>query len=593
MTKPTTPRHSKQSKPVTIDLEAENVTRSEEGSDGKDEVSATAPQSPPSSEDRSAPPKAETEPKDEKSGKAEADNAGGADKSAASGLGMGSVSDVKKDGPTTDDGKPSAASTAASGLAASQTDKAGESSSGKGNATFDGKPTTGSAMGSASSAAAASASAKPTSGPGTAASSARKDSATTSAKSSGQKSGGSGGGAIVGGVIGAALGIAALFGLQAANMLPAPGASSDGTETASLENEISTLRASLDELRSSVAAAPGTSDNSDITSRLDALEASSGSTDGGSALSELSTRLDQISEKVDGLTGSGGDTSGIREEIAGLSGRVDDMSGNVSDLQTKLGELSGRIDGIEKGQSDLSDSLTGRIEKAEKAIEEPGRELEMAKAIAVSGLKSAVDRGGSFAPELEAFASVAPDNPAVAKLREFAASGVPTQGELVERFPDAANAMIEAMDPISENAGIFDRLAASAKSMVKVRKVGDVEGDSTEAIAARLEYQLKNGNLDAAVGEWEALPEKAKAAAPEFGQGLKARAEVEKLLTEVQLPAVAASQTEMAPKPAEEAAPPASTEQAAPEAEAQPETQTDGSSDGGADAPAETPAQSE
>lgn len=592
MTKPTTPRHSKQSKPVTIDLEAENVTRSEEGSDGKDEVSATAPQSPPSSEDRSAPPKAETEPKDEKSGKAEEDNAGGADKSAASGLGMGSVSDVKKDGPTTDDGKPSAAATAASGLAASQTDKAGESSSDKGSTTFDGKPTTGSAMGSASSAAAASASAKPTSVPGTAASSARKDS-TKSAKSSGQKSGGSGGGAIVGGVIGAALGIAALFGLQAANMLPTPGSSSDGTETASLENEISTLRASVDELRSSVAAAPGTSDNSDITSRLDALEASSGSTDGGSALSELSSRLDQISEKVDGLTGSGGDTSGIREEIAGLSGRVDDMSGNVSDLQTKLGELSGRIDGIEKGQSDLSDSLTGRIEKAEKAIEEPGRELEMAKAIAVSGLKSAVDRGGSFAPELEAFASVAPDNPAIAKLREFAASGVPTQGELVERFPDAANAMIEAMDPVSENAGIFDRLAASAKSMVKVRKVGDVEGDSTEAIAARLEYQLKNGNLDAAVGEWDALPEKAKAAAPEFGQGLKARAEVEKLLTEVQLPAVAASQTEIAPKPGNEAAPSASTEQAAPGPEAQPETQTNGSSDGGAGAPAETPAQSE
>ncbi|TDH37747.1 hypothetical protein E2A64_00970 [Pseudohoeflea suaedae] len=590
MTKPTTPRHSKKSKPVTIDLEAENVTRAEEGSDGKDEVSATAPQTPPSSDDRSAAPKGENP------GKPEDAKRGSVDKSAASGLGAASATDVKRDAPKSQDARTGAGATAASGLAASQTGQAGKSSPGHDTSSFDGKPTTASAMGSASSAAAASAGAKSTSVPGTASASTTGDDTRASASSSGKTSGSSGGrsgGAFVGGVVGAALGVVALFGLQAVNMLPAPGGSSGGTETASLENEISTLRASLDDLRTSVAAVPGATDNSDITSRLDALEAGAGTTDAGSALSELSSRLDQISEKVDGLTGAaGGDAAGIREEIAGLSGRVDDMSGNVADLQTRLGALNGRIDGIEKGQSDLSASLGDRLAKAEQAIEDPGRELEMAKAIAVSGLKSAVDRGGSFAPELEAFASVAPDNPAIGRLREFAASGVPTQGELVERFPDAAKEMIAAMDPVSENAGILDRLAASAKSMVTVRKVGDVEGDSTEAIAARLEYQLKNGNLDAAVAEWDALPEKARDAAPAFGQGLKARAEVEKLLTDVQLPAVAQSQPEIAPAPADEAASPDATGETAPDAEA-PAENTAGGSSGSGEMSGDMPAQSE
>ncbi|MBA70914.1 MAG: hypothetical protein CML30_18775 [Rhizobiales bacterium] len=600
MTKPTTPRHSKKSKPVTLDLEAKDVTRAEEGSDGKDEVSTAAPQSPPSSEDRSAPAS--------DTGKTAGD---GASKTAASGLGVASTSDVKTGQDTKGEDTKKAGDTAASGLSASQTSGsgAGKASSskpsgptvspraesspsgdqGKDMPPLGGRPTTASAMGSASSAAAASAAAgKSTSGP--AASSSGSDGPSKFAKAPEKSSGGgSSGGAVIGGVVGAALGIAALFGLQAANLLPAPGTSSDGTETAALENEISTLRASLDELRSGVAAASGGGDTSDIASRLDALESSiasgSGSADAGPALNEFSNRLDQLSERVEGLTGGEGDSSGIREQIAGLSGRVDDISGSLSEVQTKLGELGSRIDTVEQGQSDLSASLTGRIEKAEQAIEEPGREMEMARAIAVSGLKAAVDRGGSFAPELEAFASVAPDNPAVGGLREFAATGVPTRAQLVEHFPDAAQAMIAAMDPVPENAGILDRLAASAKSMVTVRKVGDVEGDSTEAIAARLESHLKNDNLEAAVAEWNALPDEAKAAASDFGKGLIARTEVEKLLTDVQLPAVAGSQPELEPAVPDEPAPAeAPSEETAP-SEPSPGTETD--------TPAETPAQSE
>jgi hypothetical protein len=610
MSKPSTPRHSKPSKPVTLDLDAKDVTRAEEGSDGKDEVSTAAPKSPSSSDDRSARPsqggkETDKKPEDQKEG----DNAS---KTAASGLGVGAASDVKPDEKST---KPGA--TAASGLAASQTgSEAGKSTSRpsgpsvsggdrdefgkdkdkdkeKARTPFDSKPTIGSPMGAASSAAAASTAAA-SSGPSTSSASpsssasGTKPGATTSSSASakpapskspdsrGASRGGSRGGAVVGGVVGAALGIAALFGLQAAHLLPAPGGSS-GTDTAALEGEISSLKSTLDELRASVAQAPAGS--ADLSGRLDALESAvaSGSTSGDTApaLGEFNTRLQALSEKVDGLTSGDGASGEVRQQIAGLSGRVDDMSGSLSDVQTRLGELGSRLDTLDKGQSELSTSLTGRIEKAEQAIEEPGREMEMAKAIAVSGLKSAVDRGGPFASELEAFASVAPDNPAVSGLREFAATGVPTQGELVERFPDAANVMIAAMDPVPENAGILDRLAASAKSMVKVRKVGDVEGDSTEAIAARLENQLRNGNLEAAVAEWNALPDQARAAAPEFGKGLIARAEVEKLITEVQLPAVAESQPQLEPAAPEEGSP------------AEPASSTS------ADAPAATPSQSE
>jgi len=156
--------------------------------------------------------------------------------------------------------------------------------------------------------------------------------------------------------------------------------------------------------------------------------------------------------------------------------------------------------------------------------------VDVARAIAAAGLKSAIDRGGSFMSELEAFASVAPDDPAVSELRDLAAGGVPSRSDLVAGFSDAASKAIAAADPGNPDAGLVDRLMSSAMSVVKVRKVGDVPGDSAEAIAARAEARLLNGDLEAAVNEWNTLPEASKAATADYGDAMAARARAEKLM---------------------------------------------------------------
>ena len=138
--------------------------------------------------------------------------------------------------------------------------------------------------------------------------------------------------------------------------------------------------------------------------------------------------------------------------------------------------------------------------------------------------------------ELEAFASVAPDDPAVADLRDMAGRGVPSRSALVAGFSDAAIKAIAAAKPGDPEAGLVDRLRLSALSVVKVRKVGDVEGDSAEAIVARAEARLLNGDLDAAVAEWNALPEASRTAAADFGNALAARARAEKLIAAAMAP---------------------------------------------------------
>ena len=72
---------------------------------------------------------------------------------------------------------------------------------------------------------------------------------------------------------------------------------------------------------------------------------------------------------------------------------------------------------------------------------------------------------------------------------------------------------------------------ASALSLVKVRPVGNVEGEGPEAVVARMEDKLKNGDLTGAAAEWEqsARPA-ARPRRPPSRQSLDARIRVEELV---------------------------------------------------------------
>ena len=65
--------------------------------------------------------------------------------------------------------------------------------------------------------------------------------------------------------------------------------------------------------------------------------------------------------------------------------------------------------------------------------------------------------------------------------------------------------------PVGEDAGFFERLLSSAESLVKVRPIGDVEGDSVPANGrAHGSRAFKAGELAKAIAEFETLPEAAE-----------------------------------------------------------------------------------
>ncbi|APG92768.1 COG4223 family protein [Sinorhizobium americanum] len=306
-------------------------------------------------------------------------------------------------------------------------------------------------------------------------------------------------GALAAGILG---GLVALLGagvLQYAGYVPAPGPDfGTGSVEQNLTGEIEAIKA---ELQSRPTATAGAVDLAPLESRLAALEQAAPS------------------------AANAPDVTALQAEVANLTKEI-------AALKTELADARQSADTAKA-------ELAGRIDQAEQKLNEPVNDIEMAKAIAVTALKTAIDRGGPFLAELDALRSIAPEDAAVKELAGDAKTGVATRTDLREAFPATATAMLDALHQPDPNEGFFARLYSSAMSGIRVRPIGSVEGDTPEAMIARIEDKLNNGDLKGASLEWEGLPDAAKAAGQDFKEKLDRRLRVETAISA----AVAATMT--------------------------------------------------
>ena len=76
-----------------------------------------------------------------------------------------------------------------------------------------------------------------------------------------------------------------------------------------------------------------------------------------------------------------------------------------------------------------------------------------------------------------------------------------------------------------------------------MRPVGNVEGDAPDAIVARMETKLTEGDLKGADAEWQKLPENGKQVSADFEKSLSARIRVEELVGATLTKAVQGTET--------------------------------------------------
>ena len=269
-----------------------------------------------------------------------------------------------------------------------------------------------------------------------------------------------------------------------------------------------------------------------------------------------------MSGRIDGLSGAldqvKTDVASLKQAVelggAGESAGLEALNSKVAEIETKvasLGQATGgptpedlaaineKIAGVEalaKAAGDVGSVVDGRLGALEQSlsaltakVDAQAQQPKIALAIAASALKAAIERGSPFQPELETLVAVAPQAPGLAELRAYAEKGVATRADIVAQTDNAANVIIAAASPPSENAGFFERLLDSAESMVTVRPIGAVEGPGVPETVARMEVALQAGDLAKAVAEFDTLPEPAKAAGAVFADSIRARLTVEQL----------------------------------------------------------------
>lgn len=199
-------------------------------------------------------------------------------------------------------------------------------------------------------------------------------------------------------------------------------------------------------------------------------------------------RLDAIEARIEGLD-QPRDTT-----------RLNDLETRIYTLETQVERLSAL------GPDPL---ISARLNALEERLHQLRIEADMdlgpaLSTLAFATLKDRVASGGPFSDSLEAL-SAHMDDPAIDQLRPYAAQGITTPAELSSRFSKlTADILRAAKTP--EDAGWWDRAVARAQTLVTVRKTGESDGTTPEAIISRTESRTAERDFKGAREALQSLP---------------------------------------------------------------------------------------
>jgi hypothetical protein len=287
-----------------------------------------------------------------------------------------------------------------------------------------------------------------------------------------------------------------------------------------------------------------------LDSRLaEGLTAGSGATVQIATLKEGNLRLgrdieglkltsERLEQSIGGVRGS---TEEIRTEIQKLTDadgattkRIDSLSADltsalgqrvtVDDLAKSLEPLSAKLAAVEADIGTLKTNESSRNEAASRIL----------LSLELTNLRRAIERGGSFAKEMAAVRAIAPKDLDLAPLAQHAEAGLPSVASLEGGFVAAANAALDAERTGDPEASVIDQLWSGAQSIVRIRKTGEVAGNTTEAVVARMEQRLAQSDLEGVSREAADLGEKPKAAMAFWLGQVEARLTVDRSLASIE-----------------------------------------------------------
>lgn len=233
--------------------------------------------------------------------------------------------------------------------------------------------------------------------------------------------------------------------------------------------------------------------------------------------------LDEKLASLPGLTSQAGAEAsaameGVREQAQALVARLDGIEERLATLADGAAGDAGAAVRALKQETDAAlaalrqqlDAALSRLATFESAGagRQPGDRRGAVLVLSVGQLREAVRAGGAFEAELTAVRALAGTGAQwvgpLDTLAAYAKDGVSDARTLRRDFGDAAKAVVLSTDGEAPRDWL-ERALAEAKSLVTVRRVGDIEGDEPDAVVARAELVLKQGDVGAAEAALAAL----------------------------------------------------------------------------------------
>ena len=124
--------------------------------------------------------------------------------------------------------------------------------------------------------------------------------------------------------------------------------------------------------------------------------------------------------------------------------------------------------------------------------------------------------------------AISPPSPELQALARLAEAGAPSRTALAASFPDYAALAASAARAPGDEAGLGDRIVYALSRVVSLRRVGDLTGDGVDAVLARAERQVEDGDLDRALATLDRLPPSARDAMAPWRGRAERRAEIDR-----------------------------------------------------------------
>ncbi len=183
-----------------------------------------------------------------------------------------------------------------------------------------------------------------------------------------------------------------------------------------------------------------------------------------------------------------------------LAQSIRDIQSSTAATQGELERLTGQVT-----------AFGGRLDKVDAALADRRQQALRAEAtvLAVGQLRTMLATSKPFAKELSTVRIMVPgDTDMLAvldQMQPYADTGVETADDLAKDFSRLAPSLVRGA-VVGDGQSWWRQAIYHLESIISIRRVGgDVPGDSTEAVVARAEAKLDDGDLPGAIAVLQTL----------------------------------------------------------------------------------------